>query len=209
MSLVLWNFVTLCFMLSCSVCEGWLNREARWRFSFSQCVPAFIQENRMQRASFKDRRSRITRRMLLDLYMPQLNALCGLLGLFLPFCLKVKHSSGFMSLTSWTWSIADVLYFNFGYCRSHSLNVWGEWGQLNRWNGSGGMGVWGGWDWWKSQAAIKGEKMKWHLTLLDAGEWCAATEVQSSTGTSGNQQRGERETDRTQLMWGERMVRSI
>lgn len=62
-----------------------------------------------------------------------------------------------------------------------------ELGQFNLGNGGGG-GAWGGWDWWKSQAAIKGEKMKWHLTLLDAGDWRAATEVQSSLGTCENRE---------------------
>ena len=87
-------------------------------------------------------------------------------------------------------------------------------GQFNHWKGSaggGGGGVWvggeGGWDWWKSQSAIKGEKMKWHLTLLDTGEWRSATEVQSSLGTCGNRGGGGGGGDQVCRVatWGERM----
>lgn len=71
---------------------------------------------------------------------------------------------------------------NCGCCQSHSqcVCVWRWWYR--------------GWvdgDRWKGQAAIKGEKMKWHLTLLDACERRAATDVQSSLGTCGNREERE------------------
>lgn len=84
-----------------------------------------------------------------------------------------------------------------------------ELGQFN-WGNGGGGGAWGGWDWWKSQAAIKGEKMKWHLTLLDAGEWRAVTEVQSSLGTCENREGREiRPAERWGVGQGGGMVQAI
>lgn len=88
---------------------------------------------------------------------------------------------------------------NFGCCQSHCLCVC-VCARVFGW-------VWGG-RWWqvgtdvRDQAAIKGEKTKWHLTLLDAGEWRAATEVQSSWRTFGNREERARDQVRRALMWG-------